>query len=334
MYKRNRIAVVVPAYNEEGFVGEVIETVPSFVDRIYPVDDCSGDGTWLEIKQTAMRMNRIEPEAIRGRHEAMTDGGATPTVVPMRHDENRGVGGAIKTGYREAMSDDVDVVAVMNGDGQMDPAVLDRILDPVVEGKAAYAKGNRLLSSDHWDGMSRWRLFGNVILTGLTRIASGYWRMTDPQNGYTAISVDALQQLNLDAMYERYGFLNDMLIRLNVHDMRVADVEMSAVYGDESSSIQYTEFVPRLSWLLLLGFVWRLRKRYASGERLVAVPYLAGVLGGPLFLASLAVSLPVLDGGLTRSESVVGLVACVLLIATGIVMERQRSERLETTVRK
>jgi glycosyltransferase involved in cell wall biosynthesis len=281
-----------------------------------------------------MRMNRIEPEAIRGRHEAMTDGGATPTVVPMRHDENRGVGGAIKTGYREAMSDDVDVVAVMNGDGQMDPAVLDRILDPVVEGKAAYAKGNRLLSSDHWDGMSRWRLFGNVILTGLTRIASGYWRMTDPQNGYTAISVDALQQLNLDAMYERYGFLNDMLIRLNVHDMRVADVEMSAVYGDESSSIQYTEFVPRLSWLLLLGFVWRLRKRYASGERLVAVPYLAGVLGGPLFLASLAVSLPVLDGGLTRSESVVGLVACVLLIATGIVMERQRSERLETTVRK
>jgi len=354
MYKGKVIAVVIPAYNEEGFVGDVMETVPSFVDHIYPVDDCSTDGTWAEIMRVTERMNGIsfDRQPVRAvtdggqtpsddgqtadddQSSPLTDGGRGPIVIPLRHAYNRGVGGTIKTGYRRAMNDDVDVVAVMNGDGQMDPDILDRILDPVVEGDADYAKGNRLLSSDHWNGMSRFRLFGNLVLTYLTRISSGYWQMTDPQNGYTAISVPALQQLDVDSLYGGYGFLNDLLVKLNANDMRIADVEMSAVYGDENSSIQYHQFIPRLSWLLLWDFFWRLTVKYGSGNRRIAVPYLAGVLGGLLIVGSLLASITPVVNRATLGRTLGVLVVCLLFVGIGMLLDRRRHEPLEITVRK
>lgn len=328
MYKGKHVAVVVPAYNEERFVGEVIETVPGFVDRIYPVDDCSTDDTWHEIRTAAARVN-VETEPAP-ELTGVTDGGRPDRVVPLRLDRNRGVGGAIKEGYRRALADGADVIAVMNGDGQMDPAQLDRLLEPVVEGRAAYAKGNRLQSSEHWTGMSRWRLFGNVLLTQLTRIASGYWQMTDPQNGYTAVSAAALEAIDLDAVYERYGFLNDMLVRLNATDVRIADVEMRAIYGDESSSIRYSRFVPRLSALLLTGFLWRLRRKYADGKRLAAVPYFAGILGGLVTLVALVAHFAVVD--LYSTASVVLLLAGFAgLIAVGMLVEWQQNSVLQLT---
>ncbi len=333
MYKGKYIAVVVPAYNEEGFVGDVIETVPSFVDRIYPVDDCSTDNTWAEIRQTANRENTSRERPEKDTIPTATDGGQLNRVVPIQHRRNRGVGGAIKTGYQRALAEGADVIAVMNGDGQMDPNMLDRLLDPVVEGKAAYAKGNRLKSSDHWAGMSRWRLFGNVLLTQLTRIASGYWRMKDPQNGYTAISASALEEIDLNAVYEEYGFLNDMLIRLNANGMRIADVEMEAIYGEESSSIRYSQFVPSLSWLLLTNFLWRLRTKYAAGQRLAAVPYLTGMLGSLLTTAFLIVHL--LTADISSSGSVVlALAISLALIGSGMLIERQQNSVLQLTVSK
>jgi hypothetical protein len=175
------------------------------------------------------------------------------------------VGAAITTGYRLAAADRMDVVAVMNGDGQMDPDMLDRIVDPVVEGRADYAKGNRLARPEYRESMSRWRLFGNTLLTLLTKVASGYWGTVDPQNGYTAISREAIEALDLDATYDRYGFCNDVLVRANVQRFRVVDVGMPAVYGEESSHIDYTSFVPRLSLLLAYQFHWRLRERYLDG---------------------------------------------------------------------
>lgn len=325
MYKGHSIAVVIPAYNEEQFVAEVIETVPAFVDSIYPVDDCSTDETWARIRAAATRLN----DTTRQRPLAVADGGDPREVIPIRHDTNTGVGGAITTGYRRALADGHDVVAVMNGDGQMDPSILDHILDPVVTGKAEYAKGNRLQTTAHSADMSRFRLFGNYVLTVLTRIASGYWQLTDPQNGYTAISARALEQLDLDALYKDYGFLNDVLVRLNVHNMPIADVSMKAVYGDETSSIQFHRFVPQLSWLLLRNFLWRLGARYSAGDRTIALPYLSGIATS----LGLSVFLLVSAAGFTQQATpgrwLVVFLACVALFLVGVVQEARQVTTLK-----
>lgn len=245
------VAVVIPAYNEEGFVGPTIDSVPEYVDMIYPVDDASSDGTWDEITETARRINEVS-------ETALGDG----RVEPIRHDTNGGVGAAIKTGYARAIEDGCEVVAVMAGDGQMDPSFLSYLIKPVADGSVAYAKGNRLLREEDRIDMSRWRLFGNALLTMLTRISCGYWEMTDPQNGYTVISADVLTSIPFNELYDRYGFANDLLAMLNTHKYRIADVSHPAIYGEERSDIRYTSFVPTLSWLLFRRFIWRITQRY------------------------------------------------------------------------
>ncbi len=264
MYREHSVGVVVPAYNEEGFVGEVIDTMPEYVDRIYVIDDCSTDGTWDEIQRHAEKVNsrrmQVEKEPIAA------DGGVTTEfdrcVVPIQHEKNRGVGGALKTGYLQALDDKLDITAVMGGDGQMDPDILYKFLDPIVEDKADYTKGNRLLYKEFREGMSKWRFFGNSILTFLTKIASGYWKTMDPQNGYTAISGYALENVGVENMYEYYGYCNDLLVKLNAKGMRVADVAMPAIYGDEESSIKYSSYIRRVSGMLLKNFLWRLKVKY------------------------------------------------------------------------
>ncbi|MFC7250460.1 glycosyltransferase family 2 protein [Halomicroarcula sp. GCM10025324] len=276
MYRGSSVGVVVPVYNEAEFIGDVIETVPSFVDKVFVIDDRSTDETWSVITEYVAETASEAAEDIElevAGNTAMTDGSGQPfteasvlaeRLVPVRHQVNSGRGAAVKTGYRLAMINDLDVVAVMDGDGQMDPDILDRIIDPVVEGTADYAKGNRLVSLDHCRQMSNWRLFGNTLLTGLTMVASGHWRIRDPQNGYTAISGEALDRLTLDDLYDDYGFLNDLLIKMNVHDFTVVDVPMDALYGDEESGIRYGSFVPKLSLLLFRGLIWRLWTKYVD----------------------------------------------------------------------
>lgn len=246
MYKEHTVGVVVPAYNEEPFVYDVLATLPEFVDRIYAVDDASTDGTWDEIRRFA-----------DGRGES-DDG----RVVPIRHDENRGVGGAIKTGYRRALEDEVDVTTVMGADGQMDPDLLGSVLDPIVEGEADYAKGNRLLNEADSADMPTFRLVGNTVLTYLTKISSGYWGIGDPQNGYTAISRSALEAVDVEEMYEFYGYCNDLLVKLNVAGMRVVDVPTPGIYADEESHISYSTYIPNVSGMLFRNFVWRVTARY------------------------------------------------------------------------
>ena len=286
MYGGKTVGVVVPAYNEEPHIGGVIDTLPEFVDRAYVVDDASTDDTWAEIRRHADRANETvaaEPP--------MTDGGVEldPRVVPIRHEENRGVGGAIKTGYLRALEDGVDVTAVMGGDGQTEPDIVERIVAPVAEGRADYAKGNRLLNRDR-DAMPRFRQVGNFALTFLTKIASGYWKLMDPQNGSTAISREALERVGIEEMYEGYGYCNDLLIRLNTHNVTVADVSRRAVYKDETSHIEYRTYVPRVSTMLLRGFLRRLRAKYLV-EDFHPLPlfYVLGALGaGGGFLALVA----------------------------------------------
>lgn len=272
MYEGKTVGVVVPAYNEEHFVGEVIDTIPEYVDRIYVVDDCSTDDTWSVIRTHAAAANealRAEPSWHRVGSEpephldsSVADGGTTERVVPLRHESNKGVGGAIKTGYRRAHEDEIDITAVMGGDGQMEPAALERIIAPVVKGDADYAKGNRLRHQTDREGMTRWRFLGNAVLSFLTKVASGYWKTIDPQNGYTAISHRALTAVNVDRMYEGYGYCNDLLVKLNVADMRVADVPLPAVYGDEESHISYPSYIWTVSGMLLMNFLWRLKVKY------------------------------------------------------------------------
>ena len=263
MYRDHSVAVVIPVYNEAQFIGDVLEAVPSFVDRIYAVDDCSTDETWTEIQRYASRVESTPSTTTDSRgveSELTSDGGRREaSIVPIRHDTNTGRGGAVKTGYKTAIDAEMDLVAVIDGDGQMDPTILDRFLDPIVAGEAAYTKGNRLDNPTQRAQMSSWRLFGNALLTGLTRIASGYWEMTDPQNGYTAISTAALQELEIDRLYDGYGFLNDMLVHLNVNDIEIKDVPTTAHYGEEESGIEYRSFVPMLTLLLISRYLWRLQ---------------------------------------------------------------------------
>jgi glycosyltransferase involved in cell wall biosynthesis len=234
------VAVVVPAYDEVALIADTVAGIPNFVDRIIVVDDASRDGT----AEKAL-------------------GFADPQIEVIVHERNRGVGAAIVTGYKRALAERVDVTAVMAGDNQMDPDELEGILEPVLRGEVDYAKANRLISGRAWELIPRSRYLGNAVLSLLTKIASGYWHVADSQAGYTAISLATLERLDLDRIYTRYGFPNDLLVHLNVVNARVRDIPSRPIYNvGERSGIRLRKVVPRISWLLLKGFFWRLREKY------------------------------------------------------------------------
>ncbi|WP_416841501.1 glycosyltransferase family 2 protein [Haloferax sp. DFSO52] len=347
MYLGNAIGVVVPAYNEAGFVGTVIDTIPAFVDRTYVVDDHSTDGTWREISVHASRANN--PSVQRTNDQRATDQDREPSqltadggeitgerVIAIRHPTNRGRGAAVKTGYKRALEDDMDVIVVMDGDGQMDPAILTSIIDPVVDGTADYAVGDRLGGPSYWRGMPPWRLFGNTLLSGLTRIASGYWHIRDPQNGYTAISASTLHELEFDRLYDQYGFLNDLLVNLNVAEKRVATVPMNARYGDEESGIRYSSFVPGLSFLLLKDFLWRLRVKYLyRGNVAPVLMYVLGVVSLLVGVARFSRAVVSRDRSSGSTTHVLGgAIALVgaMLLDKGMNEHLQQSGDIATTV--
>jgi glycosyltransferase involved in cell wall biosynthesis len=233
---RMKIAVVVPAYNEEALIRDTLDNIPNFVDRAYIVDDGSTDATGQIV-------------------QAFND----PRVCYIQHHRNGGVGAAIVTGYRKCLEDGMDIAIVMAGDNQMDPAHALKLLQPILDGSADYSKGDRLSIKGYQTGMSKWRHFGNWVLTLLTRIAAGNWHIIDPQNGYTAITSEALRKIDLDHLYPGYGYCNDMLVKLHVNGCRVADVPMPARYGHEKSKIKYSRYIPRVAWLLLRDLLWQLK---------------------------------------------------------------------------
>ena len=241
MFNNKTIAVIVPAYNEENLIGDTLLSVPAFVDWIYAVDDGSKDKT---------------PEIIR--NHASKD----PRIISFTHTVNIGVGAAIVTGYKKMLVDNIEIGVVMAGDNQMDPAFLPELITPIIEGRCDYTVGNRLISPAYRKGMTTWRFVGNAILTLLTKIASGYWQLMDPQNGYTAISKRALERISLDDIYPKYGYCNDLLVKLNVVGFRVKNVPHPARYGREKSGIKYSTYILRLSCLLVRDFLWRLKMKY------------------------------------------------------------------------
>ncbi|PIU55559.1 MAG: glycosyltransferase family 2 protein [Deltaproteobacteria bacterium CG07_land_8_20_14_0_80_38_7] len=245
MIKEKTIGVVVPAYNEERLISKVISTMPDFVDKIVVVDDKSTDNT---VKEASKFKNNPR---------------FSDRIILIELSRNQGVGAAIAEGYKWARDNKIDVAAVMAGDGQMNPDELINIVMPVVNDEVDYVKGNRLLTENSWTNIPRIRFIGNAILSFLTKIASGYWSVMDSQTGYTAISLRALETLNLGKIYPRYGVPNDILVKLNIHDFRIAQIPIKPVYNiGEKSNLKPWKVVFSISYLLVRLFFYRLFFKY------------------------------------------------------------------------
>jgi len=295
MLAGKRVAVVVPAFDEEDLIETTLAGMPEFVDQVIVVDDASSD-------ETAERARAA----------------GDPRVEVISHERNQGVGAAILTGYRRALDADIDVTCVMAGDNQMDPADLEAIAGPVARGEVDYAKANRLFTGRAWELIPHTRYLGNAVLSLLTKIASGYWHVADSQSGYTAVGRGTLELLDLDLIYRRYGFPNDMLVHLNVINARVRDVPSRPVYGvGETSGIRLRRVVPAISWLLTKAFFWRMREKYVIRD---FHPLVFFYVFGVLFLAigaALGVTVTVLRI-LGNQLTVATVVLVALLLIAGL----------------
>jgi len=293
MINNKTIAVIIPAYNEEKQIGKVIETMPDFVDRIIVVNDNSFDKTAEtvikyindEIFNTKtinipFILNPIETNDYNYADRVVHQNNIeeikffTPSEVENKDEDNdriilinslinSGVGSAIARGYKWAKDHDIDCTAVMGGDGQMDPSELKSICLPVIEENIDYVKGNRLIHNSSWLVIPKVRFFGNSVLSILTKIASGYWQVSDTQTGYTAISKSALNSIKLYNIYKGYGMPNDMLVKLNIAFCTIREVEIKPVYNvGEKSKMKVFKVIPRVSFLLMKLFVKRLWVKY------------------------------------------------------------------------
>ena len=290
MLNNQTVAVVVPAYNEGTQILKVIETMPAFVDRIVIVNDCSKDNTAQVVldyvkanpvkdlqavkspvteiikddynyaDQVAFQIRREEDKEYT-KHEVLDSG--DNRVILINHLENGGVGAAISTGYLWCREHQIDCTAVMAGDGQMAPDELEGICLPVIEGKADYVKGNRLIHRAARAVVPKIRFIGNSMLSILTKIASGYWHISDTQTGYTSISLEALEGIDIHKIYKSYGMPNDILVKLNIASFRVKEIAIKPVYNvGEQSKMKVSRVIRKVSWLLVKLFLQRLFTKY------------------------------------------------------------------------
>ncbi|MDD9304607.1 MAG: glycosyltransferase family 2 protein [Desulfobacter sp.] len=261
MYKNHTLCAVIPCYNEETQIQIVVETMPDYVDVIVIIDDLSTDRTVDRVKKIMLNH---------------------PKVVLIEHETNQGVGGSIATGYKWARDHQMDMAVVMAGDGQMNPDDLPALVDPIVEEKADYTKGNRLFTGEAFTKIPKIRYFGNSILSLLTKIASGYWQIADSQSGYTVINKKALAAIDWDKMYKRYGQPNDVLVRLNVENFKVLDIPVEPVYNiGEKSGIKIHRVIFSIGWLLVKLFAWRMKEKYIIRDfHPLVFFYFLGILSG------------------------------------------------------
>jgi len=290
MINDKTIAVVVPAYNEEKQIGRVIDTMPEFVDRIIIVNDNSFDETEQIVKRyfntehnkTKITLNRsrIERNFYNEADVMLQDMNNeeldyfTPSkilnedpenerILLISNTKNSGVGGSIARGYKWCKDHEIDCTAVMAGDGQMDPGELQSICLPVINEEVDYVKGNRLIHGSANAYIPKKRFLGNSVLSLITKIASGYWRISDTQTGYTAISLSALKSIKLYRIYRRYGMPNDMLVKLNMAYCTIREVPIKPVYRiGEHSKMKVRKVIPRISFLLFKSFFKRIWVKY------------------------------------------------------------------------
>ena len=246
MYRKKKIALVIPAYNEERLIGPTLDGAPKLIDRIYVVDDVSTDN------QNDMIMKR-----------AKTD----KRIVLITHEKNTGCGGAIITGYLQAGRDGYDITVVVGGDNQMPLNEVTNLLDPLVEGRGDYAKGNRFMLGQFEKTvkkMPKLRFFANWILTALTKICSGFYKTSDVVDGFTAITRKAIETINWAKAWKGYGYPIDFLTRLNAYGFKIVDVPRTAIYldGERQSQIKGFSYFAKVSPMILRNFFWRLNFKY------------------------------------------------------------------------
>jgi dolichol-phosphate mannosyltransferase len=235
-----RIVVVIPCYRVKKQVLQVIARIGPEVERIICVDDGCPEGSGKYIFKTVK----------------------DPRVNVLFHKKNQGVGGAVITGYREAISSGADIIVKIDGDGQMDPIILPRLVRPIVEGKADYSKGNRFYSLEYLNEMPFIRKLGNMALSFMSKFSSGYYNLFDPTNGFTAIHASVAKELPLDKISRGFFFESDVLFRLNVLRAVVFDVPMPAVYGMEESSLRVGRILPRFLFAHLVNLCKRIVYNY------------------------------------------------------------------------
>jgi glycosyltransferase involved in cell wall biosynthesis len=243
MWMGSRVVVVVPAWDEAPRIGRVLRTVPAWVDTIIVVDDASRDGTADEARAVA-----------------------DPRVEIVRHPRNRGVGAAIVTGYKRALARTGgarDAFVVMAGDGQMDPGDLPSLVTPVARGEADYVKGSRFRTLEVTRTMPKGRLIGGLVLSWATSCALGI-AVSDSQCGYTAMASEACSRLDLEALWPRYGYPNDLLSQLTLRRMRIAEAPVRAVYADEVSRLRSRD-VPVVIGLVARAWIRRLQFQHIDG---------------------------------------------------------------------
>lgn len=241
MLEGRTIGIVIPAYNEQLLLPRTLDTMPAYVDFMFVINDCSKDNTAKILDEYAAR---------------------DPRIHPIHHEVNKGLGQSLIDGYVAARELGVDIVAVMAGDNQMSPADLEHVVRPIIDDAADYVKGNRLLRAEVVKRMPRHRFIGNNILTLLTKFATGYWHLIDPQCGYTAISKEALALIPIERMTKGYGYNADILNMLNLSNFRVVDVGVEPVYGEEQSKIRLHRYIPKVSALLTSLFFKRMTNKY------------------------------------------------------------------------
>ena len=263
MLRDKRIAVVVPCFNEADNIVGVLNTMPAFVDLVVVVDDASTDGTVFQVRE----FNKKDPR-----------------VHLICLDVNSGVGAAISSGHVLAREMNFDVVAVMAGDGQMDPEILSKIVWPVVLDEVDFTKTNRLFDASSTIDIPKHRFVGNFILSLFTKIASGYWKISDAQSGYTAIGRKGIYQIPWEKMYPRYGQPNDLLISLNIFDLRVADIHTPPRYNvGENSKLRIRRVVFTIPTILWVGFWRRIWVKYVvRNSHPLVILYLAAFTSGAI----------------------------------------------------
>lgn len=216
-----KVAVVIPCYKVRAHILGVIEGIGETIEKIYVVDDCCPQGSGDYVASNCFDTR----------------------VVVIKSEINQGVGGAVMLGYKRAVEDGIDIAVKIDGDGQMDPNLIDDFIAPIVAGEADYTKGNRFFNLDSISAMPKIRIFGNAVLSFMTKLSSGYWDLFDPTNGYTAIHTDVIKHLPIEKISKRYFFESDMLFRLNTLKAVVVDIPMDAKYEDEVSNLKISRII-------------------------------------------------------------------------------------------
>jgi glycosyltransferase involved in cell wall biosynthesis len=270
LYASHRIAVIVPCYRVAAFVERVVAGLPPFVDDVVIVDDGS-------------------PDALTDVVRPLIERTETPACHLVTHEINQGLAGAMRSGFEKALALGADIIVKMDGDGQMDPHQLSRLLDPVVSGEADYAKGNRFHHRRYLQGMPLARKLGNLALSFLSKAASGYWHVFDPTNGYLALRREVVEAIELDRLGPRYFFETSLLVEGYLAGAKIVDVPMPAVYRDEPSSLSLRRTLLEFPRHLVRAAVRRVLVRYFLRDFTAVSVFL--VLGVPLVVFGLGFGL-------------------------------------------